>query len=126
MCSEWQNELLWAHYADSHKGFCVEYDVEYLTKFYFNISHMIEVKYVDSPVNISILEMFKKKLSVDEILQIMNGIKSLPWSYEKEFRIVFDKSGLKDIDKRGLKSVTLGVNISDDNAKLRIYCLRKL
>jgi len=89
MSSEWQNELLWAHYADSHKGFCIEYDVGFLKKFYFNISHLIEVKYVDSPVNISILEMFKK-LSIDGILKIMNGIKSLLWSYEIEFRIVFD------------------------------------
>ena len=22
------NELLWAHYANSHKGFCIEYDLE--------------------------------------------------------------------------------------------------
>jgi len=26
------DELLWAHYASSHKGFCVEYDTEVLTK----------------------------------------------------------------------------------------------
>lgn len=119
MSQDWQSELLWAHYADSHKGFCIEYDIEYLTRFYYQRSFFIKVEYVDSPVNISVLKMFKKKLEPIEIVRLMNGIKSLPWSYEKEYRIVFDECGAKDIDKRGLKSVTLGANISDDN-KLKI------
>ena len=25
----YKDELLWAHYADSHKGFCIEYDLEF-------------------------------------------------------------------------------------------------
>ncbi len=119
MSQDWQSELLWAHYADSHKGFCIEYDIEYLTRFYYQRSYFIKVKYVDSPVNVSVLKMFKKKLATVEIVKLMNGIKSLPWSYEKEYRIVFDECGTKNIDKRGLKSVILGANISNDN-KLRI------
>ena len=27
------NELLWAHYANSHKGFCIEYDLEVLASY---------------------------------------------------------------------------------------------
>ena len=32
------NELLWAHYANSHKGFCIEYDLDELDTFLFYIS----------------------------------------------------------------------------------------
>jgi hypothetical protein len=27
-----KDELLWAYYANSHKGFCIEYDLEILLK----------------------------------------------------------------------------------------------
>lgn len=30
LSKSYHDELLWAHYADSHKGFCIEYDLEKL------------------------------------------------------------------------------------------------
>lgn len=26
LCTDYKNRLMWSHYADSHKGFCIEYD----------------------------------------------------------------------------------------------------
>jgi hypothetical protein len=40
------NNLMWSHYADSHQGFCVEYDFRLLKEDPFNISyHLFPVLY---------------------------------------------------------------------------------
>jgi Protein of unknown function (DUF2971). len=34
-CSKiWDNELMWAHYANAHRGFCVEYDIKIIADTY--------------------------------------------------------------------------------------------
>jgi len=34
LSKKYDDELLWAHYANSHKGFCIEYDLEILLKLF--------------------------------------------------------------------------------------------
>lgn len=56
------DELLWAHYANSHKGFCIEYDLEQLlgnltSGEYYSAS----VKYQNRPPKIGVLETLNYK-----------------------------------------------------------------
>ena len=47
-CGFPDSELMWAHYADSHKGFCIEYDIEQLAlseELWFNVSSIDQVVY---------------------------------------------------------------------------------
>lgn len=61
------NELLWAHYANSHKGFCIEYDLDILLKNHssqFDIRNQIHVVYKNERPEVSesdSLLMFKVK-----------------------------------------------------------------
>lgn len=83
-----KNPLMWAHYADSHSGFCVEYSLD-KSMFRINdplrpcVSRMLKVDY-KSP----------KKMPLDfsntDTISIQNGFfcKSVDWSYEHEVRIV--------------------------------------
>lgn len=103
------NELLWAHYANSHKGFCVEYDLDVLThnfSHYFDISDKINVAYKDERPEV---------YETDNLLDVRKkvfGTKSLAWEYESEIRLVFLKSGLKSIVERAITAVYFGINIS--------------
>jgi hypothetical protein len=51
----YKNELLWAHYSNSHKGFCIEYDLDYLVDYYYrdkksiNFVDIVNVKYQKKP-----------------------------------------------------------------------------
>lgn len=103
------NELLWAHYANSHKGFCIEYDMEKLssdTTSGFDVSSVINVSYENERPNVS---------EHDNIFQIQKkvfGTKSSAWEYENEIRLVFDKFGKKTISESGITSVYFGLRMS--------------
>lgn len=88
--------VMWSHYADNHKGFCVEYDLELLKKdiqfslkdyeFYYNKSEylleknialikagLFPVEYTCNRINIPITKL--KKLEFDSLGNINNNCK---------------------------------------------------
>lgn len=97
-----KNLLMWAHYADSYSGMCVEYDFSKLSD---NILyHLFPIYYSEKKLlNISLERTIKElndlKISnvehvfpVDSkyLTDIMSAflIKSKEWEYEKEWRII--------------------------------------
>lgn len=83
------NTLMWAHYANSHYGFCVEYlfhkddfrkdDIKSLTA-----SRMMKVKYIDPYINPINFEKAPRSISP----KIGFLTKSIDWQYENEIRII--------------------------------------
>jgi hypothetical protein len=72
------NLLFWSHYANSHKGFCIEFDSSKLP-----ISMAYKVKYSDEFPQVEYptpedARAFKPAL-----------VKSIAWSYEDEYRTIF-------------------------------------
>lgn len=72
------NLLFWAHYADSHRGFCVEYDATV-----WPIAYAFKVEYSDQYPEASYPPQ-KSKRALKPLL-----VKSSEWAYEKEFRTIF-------------------------------------
>jgi len=105
------NELLWAHYANSHKGFCIEYDVNKLLSSYktFHELNTVKVEYESSCPKLLIADVTQK----DVMLQKMFGTKSIPWKYENEIRVIFDKAGVKNYHPSALKSIYFGLNMDE-------------
>lgn len=107
------NELLWAHYANSHKGFCIEYDsikLEDSEVYAFNVNKIL-IKYQDSPPSIGIEDILDKNKS--SFLEKLFGTKSQTWSYEKEIRLLYDAFGVRKYNPFSLKSVYFGLNMDD-------------
>lgn len=105
------NELLWAHYSDSHKGFCIEYDIDKIISSYSPFYELNKVK-VDYDINcpkVLIEDITQKQV----ILQKMYGTKSLPWNYESEFRLIFDNAGIKTYHPSALKNIYFGLNMDE-------------
>ena len=83
----YSDELLWAHYANNHKGFCIEYDYDVLVnKMTFCNFYPFPVDYSEKPPQIDLNDL----LSKDNIIMLKKiaGIKSKRWSYEEEIRII--------------------------------------
>lgn len=83
---------MWSHYADSHKGFCIEYD---LTKVDFNKNQFVlfPVKYSHKRPPIPWTSMLNnnetsinKKVLYDIIMSVLT--KDDIWSYENEWRFI--------------------------------------
>lgn len=71
--------LMWSHYSDSHRGFCVGFDSDIL---YQLSGHFRKVIYDDVFPEVGLLDD-----SLDGFLKLFIT-KSTDWSYEKEYRIL--------------------------------------
>lgn len=96
--------LMWSHYADSHKGFCIEYSFseEKFNQFVYPVCYLNEI--IDIP--------FGKA----DFMSVMLA-KSDIWSYENEWRIIFNGSehGLHEAPQ--ITAVYLGTEIDETNKK---------
>lgn len=84
--------LMWSHYTDSHKGFCIGFDEEhdFFDKFEpaFGIEKINKVYYSE---NRPFLELRTDKANLDDIKKKNINIlctKSKHWDYENEFRMI--------------------------------------
>jgi hypothetical protein len=114
------NELLWSYYGGGHSGFAIEYDLDKL-KFCFNHDNFFkifdfEVDYVKSvPVtNMSLLEKDK----TCELIKKYVGVKSKSWKHEKEIRLIFEHSGLYEIDYRCVTAIYFGLRMLDEEVDI--------
>ena len=100
------NELLWAHYANSHKGFCIEYDLDILLKNHssqFDIRNQIHVVYKNERPEVS------ESDSLFDVQSKVFGTKSLAWKYENEVRLVFLTEGEKPIPPEAITAIYLSL-----------------
>lgn len=82
--------LMWAHYADSHKGFCLEYNLtQILDSYRFGI---LPVIYSDKRYDITNAVVTRNK----NLLMNPYYFKSSHWEYEKEWRMVITEELVKD------------------------------
>lgn len=103
------NILMWSTYANSHKGFCVEYDLEILTK-HNNAVNRFWIKYSNK------IPVFKTNLfngHNNEIIRHFTGYKSKDWKYENEYRLLYDNFGFQDIEYKAVKSIYFGYKMDN-------------
>lgn len=102
--------LMWSHYADSHRGFCVEFSMDPNEPADI---HPLDVCYQE--------DFVKLNFHRDPDNSIVNMIytKSIHWQYEEELRIL--DNNLTDIEKRKkyfnskkIKSIFLGINCEEE------------
>lgn len=120
---EYNNALMWSHYADSHQGFCIEYKTEQMKKFLYKVKYRRRIyditKELIGILNGKIMNFKRKKPH-----QIATQ-KDIIWRYEKEWRLInpidYEKLLTKELKKENgytfkLKpnAIYLGTNISDD------------
>lgn len=119
------NLLLWAHYAHSHQGFCIEYDYNLLMDCLLRVKGDLEydciagfkVDYRASPSKLTIDNILKKANNSIEILKDVSGIKSEEWKYENEVRIVFNSYGSKNIISEAITGIYFGALMRDSDKK---------
>lgn len=123
--------LMWAHYANNHRGICVEYElIEINTQLGFT---PVPIIYSDQKARLTSIN--PDTIDVDSTGMFIESLtsKSPEWSYEKEWRIIRDDAacGAKwDTENRGAlldmirpKSVILGCMAKPEFEKsVREYC----
>lgn len=101
--TDFRNMLMWSHYADSHKGFALGYDIKDV-KNQMALDNLFPICYSDKKIDVTVETSFvqhnilneDRKFSIDKLLGIKSSLfKSLDWTYENEWRLV-----VRDIDSK--------------------------
>lgn len=130
--------LMWSHYADSHRGVCLLYEIpadyfmsrysqEVDNAFFFvgaapvrygaNVFHdWLANDDLDSPHDGSIAE---------NAMTILFTSKAPAWSHEEEFRIVTRRPGKLGFEPGFLKQVTFGLATPEEHRKLVAQVARR-
>ena len=97
--------LMWAHYADSHKGFIVGFDTSSLSPMEEgDRGSVFPVVYEDKlePININEDPTFFKRLY----------LKSKVWTYEQEYRLIYEHGDTHQNFPVKLASITFGLKMN--------------
>lgn len=103
----WDSLLMWAHYANSYNGFCIEYEVGKISE---NVKeHMYPAiyrrEYIDSTEAIAYTR--------EHAGFIVTLTKAEEWQYEREWRIVkFEKANI--YLRRSIKAIHIGMKCSKE------------
>lgn len=122
--------LLWAHYADRHKGICLVYNIpeEYILS---NSMGGAPVDYHNNPLTNYFLKWGKTSNRIDadkfivKLIRKYLTIKGKSWKYENEYRLIRNNAGEFQLDKSLLKFVCYGLNTPDKDRKLINSLLKK-
>jgi hypothetical protein len=95
LAARWDCPLMWSHYADEHRGLCVEYDTTD-----HRCSNLARVNY-RTPGDIKISELYDWKIGKREKAErrVRNAFfyaKANEWRYEREWRDVASTIGADD------------------------------
>ncbi len=78
-----KNPVLWSHYADSHKGICIGFDIN-------DDNHLVPVKYLKNRLPFPSEEIKRAGINANpKILDDMLRTKFTDWRYESERRMYF-------------------------------------
>lgn len=115
MSAKRDNLLMWSHYADHHKGICIEFKTTHGKLFGCDI---LNVEYdVKCPIFTVCDDM-----NLERVKKFVRT-KFLDWAYEEEWRIIYEKTGCQFFPPEEISGVILGSRISKKNKELVLKCL---
>lgn len=101
---EENNNLMWSHYADEHRGICIEYNFNYAPAEV--TQHLYPVQYSNKRFTFQNPDSLKPHPFL--LLQ-----KSKDWKYEKEFRLIYQRDKQKD-------------KLSEKDFVVKLNCITKI
>lgn len=127
LCTSSKNRLMWSHYADSHKGICIEYD---FSEYIENGSQPMPVYYSKTrpkfPWNVAIEQTPETQSKATAHFMKALLTKDESWSYENEWRLLIQvNSGVDKIPAPPIKCIYLGALCSQENAEKVISAARE-
>ncbi len=117
--------LMWSHYANNHKGFCIEHDGKKIYQSKAVNKHLFPVKYINRKE--PIIPISSLALEYAGLYSVL--CKTEDWAYEKEWRICFgieDQKGPRNLQLPKATGLYLGARMpKEDRIKLLDIASRK-
>lgn len=125
LTTSYENKLMWSHYADSHKGFCIEYDFSTDIK-KANSLILLPVVYSDErvqvPFDIKLGDYdrdFNVRKKANTIMFENLFTKDRVWTYENEWRILISSNVGLEVGMPPISCIYIGASCPcEDKGKL--------
>lgn len=124
--------IMWSHYADQHRGFCIEYDTDSLPSESLFMRMLYPVIYSETLFNGTryYLAAIQHPHEYNVLFPAIASLyKSTEWSYEKEWRLIIPANLVREASPWRVptpKRVYLGARSSDsEKGKIIDICMRK-
>lgn len=126
------NLLMWAHYAQHHTGFVVEFEIPVTVtninlgdlplNYLFELLVPHEVEYSKNKPIVNFFDSDEEKRRKHFL------IKGVDWSYEQEERVIdyVRGHGIHNYDRKILNSVIVGIKVNNDDYDSVVHCVDKL
>lgn len=120
LCTDYKNRLMWSHYADSHRGFCIEYDFSNVDPLFLSAAPL-PVVYSDSRPPVPWPEALNRSSenTAKATASLMVGLltKDKCWEYENEWRYLVAPSVASELLMPPVTCIYLGALISPQNRR---------
>ena len=118
LCTSYKNRLMWSHYADSHKGFCIEYDFsepedEILQKLPLPVVYSEKRPSVPWKAAIDNSEENMEEAYAEIMMGLLT--KDKEWEYENEWRILIGGTEDSELVMPKVSCIYLGASIEKEN-----------
>jgi len=114
-----ENILMWSHYADNHRGFCLEFGGREPQSSPFQA--VLPIKYQEDRPIVDITVTADDE-DTPKIVQLGLLTKSLDWKYEKEWRAWDgERPGPRVLKAGSLSAVILGARITPEDREKLFY-----
>lgn len=128
-----QNKLMWSHYGNGMRGYCVEFDrVKLIESIHNDVGYLVgytDIRYENlvkhshhSVLHQTVLGMFgyKNGMGIGDLVIT----KSPEWSYEKEFRLQVENNNLVHFNPNCILSVNVGFKMPESKFNTLLSVLR--
>ena len=118
LATDFKNRLMWSHYADSHKGFCVEYDFSQVNP---DLTDNLPLPIIYSTQRPQIPWEAVFEHTPESMKKATNHIvealltKDEAWVYENEWRILIQGDSGKPLPMPPITCIYLGYNMNKVN-----------
>lgn len=129
LCTDFKNRLMWSHYANSHQGFCVEYDYSAQNASVFSKLPLPIYYSKDRPLIPwdAVVDTQAETRSA-ALAQMSLGIltKDSAWEYENEWRILLKSDKPANFSMPPITCIYLGASIAPRNRKRILKIAKRL
>lgn len=117
----WDSLLMWAHYSDSHRGYCLEFSLTAADWKHDFMPFKVDYGLKRPRIPTSLALKSPSRLSEAERRQLVQSMfltKSNEWSYEREWRLMAERSNSKlNIRPDAITAVILGASMSANDRR---------
>ena len=115
LCPDNKNRLMWSHYADCHKGFCIEYDFSQAPDDLLPLPVIYTNKRPQIPWRAAIQMNDETRAEANRVFMMALLTKDAVWDYEREWRLLIASTmGQKQI-MPPITCIYLGAQCTPEN-----------